>query len=181
MRGYHKNDAATEEVISVAPDGESRMLHTGDLGKMEDGWLSVTGRIKEQYKLANGKYVAPTMVEQSIEMSRFINQVVVAGVNRPHNVCLIAPDWMAVRTELKLPAEKPSDQELGTNERVKKLIDAEIKEHSSSVRVKKYEIPKAWAIVEPFTVENGLLTTKMNVRRLKAIEHYKEVLEKLYA
>jgi long-chain acyl-CoA synthetase len=55
MVGYYKNDAATAEVISIAPDGKSRMFHTGDLGRQgEDGFVRVTGRLKEQYKLENG-------------------------------------------------------------------------------------------------------------------------------
>jgi long-chain acyl-CoA synthetase len=55
MRGYYKNPQATAEVISTAPDGKSRMFHTGDLGRVtEDGFVKVTGRLKEQYKLENG-------------------------------------------------------------------------------------------------------------------------------
>jgi long-chain acyl-CoA synthetase len=55
MRGYYKNEAATKEVISVAPDGVSRMFHTGDLGRQsESGFVYITGRLKEQYKLENG-------------------------------------------------------------------------------------------------------------------------------
>lgn len=55
MRGYYKNEAATQEVISTAPDGVSRMFHTGDLGRQaESGFVYVTGRLKEQYKLENG-------------------------------------------------------------------------------------------------------------------------------
>jgi long-chain acyl-CoA synthetase len=52
MRGYHNNPDATNEVITLAPDGISKMFHTGDLGKLDsDGFLSVTGRLKELYKL----------------------------------------------------------------------------------------------------------------------------------
>lgn len=55
MRGYYKNAAATEEVITTAPDGSGRMFHTGDLGRVtESGFVKVTGRLKEQYKLENG-------------------------------------------------------------------------------------------------------------------------------
>ena len=55
MRGYHNNPAATAEVITTAPDGVSRMFHTGDMGRMTaEGFVKVTGRLKEQYKLENG-------------------------------------------------------------------------------------------------------------------------------
>ncbi|MFN9981789.1 MAG: long-chain fatty acid--CoA ligase, partial [bacterium] len=59
----------------------------------EDGFVKITGRIKEQYKLENGKYVVPSPIEESISMSRYIRQVVVCGSNRPYNVCLIVPEW----------------------------------------------------------------------------------------
>ena len=60
------------------------------MGKMDaEGWVTVTGRIKEQYKLENGKYVVPAPIESAIGMSRFVNQVVVCGANRPHNVALL--------------------------------------------------------------------------------------------
>jgi long-chain acyl-CoA synthetase len=55
MRGYYNNQAATDEVMSLAPDGKSPMFHTGDLGRQDDdGYIRVTGRLKEQYKLENG-------------------------------------------------------------------------------------------------------------------------------
>lgn len=55
MRGYYKNPEATAQVVTTAPDGASRMFHTGDLGRMTDeGYLQVTGRLKELYKLENG-------------------------------------------------------------------------------------------------------------------------------
>ena len=73
MRGYYNNQKATDEVISLAPGGISRLFLTGDLGRISsDGWLKVTGRLKEQYKLENGKYVCPTPIKEAIGMSRFI-------------------------------------------------------------------------------------------------------------
>jgi long-chain acyl-CoA synthetase len=64
----------TNEVITLAPDGKSRMFHTGDLGKVDkDGYVYVTGRLKELYKLENCKFVCPTPIEQAIGMSRFIS------------------------------------------------------------------------------------------------------------
>ena len=103
MVGYHKRPKETEEVISLAPDGKSRLFHTGDMGKMSpDGFLSITGRRKEQYKLENGKYIVPTPIEEAIGMSRFLQQVVLCGANRPYNVVLLVPDWAAVRSRLKI-------------------------------------------------------------------------------
>jgi len=165
MRGYHNNPEATDEVISLAPDGKSRMFHTGDLGKLgSDGFLSVTGRLKEQYKLENGKYVCPTPIEEAIGMSRFISQVVVTGANRPYNVALVVPDWVSIRSELGLSDEDVSEEELVNDDRVKGLISAEIK--LNCYDIKKFEIPVAFLFVSPFTAENNMVTPKVSITYL---------------
>ena len=152
-----------------------------------EGWLRITGRLKEQYKLINGKYVVPTPVEEAIGMSRFISQVVLAGANRPHNVALIVPDWGAVRSEL---GKDGDDSKNGSNEReeeeeemvndpsFRELIDAEIALHCSSL--KKFEIPKGWAVAAPFTSSNGMLTPKMSIRRHVVLKTYEDSVADLY-
>lgn len=178
MKGYYNNPSATDEVISTAPDGVTRMFHTGDMGRLtEDGFVKVTGRIKEQYKLENGKYVVPTPIEETIGMSRFITQVVLVGANRPHNVVLIVPEWEALRTEFGVSPEV-SEDELANDERIKELIDAEIQ--MSCFNIKKFEIPTKWAFVAPFTVANDMLTPKMSIRRHKVQETYKDLIDSLY-
>jgi long-chain acyl-CoA synthetase len=181
MKSYHNNIAATEEVISIAPDGKSRMFHTGDQGTLDsDGWVRVTGRIKEQYKLENGKYVVPTPIETAIGMSRFISQVVLCGANRPHNVALLVPEWSAIRAELGIQQEDAvtTDDELATHPKVKALIDDEIR--NSCVRLKKFETPKDWAFVAPFTAANNMLTPKMSIRRHVVMKSYEELISHLY-
>lgn len=178
MKGYYKNQKATDEVISIAPDGKSRMFHTGDLGKMDSlGWVSVTGRIKEQYKLENGKYVVPAPIESAIGMSRFINQVVVCGSNRPHNVALLVPEWNEIRKELGIEDDVPQDI-LANEMAVKELIDSEILQQCSTL--KKFEIPKEWAFVAPFTAANNMLTPKMSIRRHKVMDAYEELISWMY-
>eukprot|EP00538_Stauroneis_constricta_P006405 CAMPEP_0119558638 /NCGR_PEP_ID=MMETSP1352-20130426/10914_1 /TAXON_ID=265584 /ORGANISM="Stauroneis constricta, Strain CCMP1120" /LENGTH=721 /DNA_ID=CAMNT_0007606049 /DNA_START=116 /DNA_END=2281 /DNA_ORIENTATION=+ len=178
MRGYHKNPEATAEVISVAPDGKSRMFHTGDLGRKDaDGWVKVTGRIKEQYKLENGKYVVPTPIEEAIGMSRYISQVVLCGANRPHNIALLVPDWKAVRDELGF-ADGVTDEELAKDDRVGRLLDGEVMR--TCAQFKKFEIPTKWALVAPFTVANNMLTQKLSIRRHKVMQAYEDVISHLY-
>jgi len=176
MRGYYKNPEATDEVTSVAPDGVSKMFHTGDLGRMEDGFIKVTGRSKEQYKLENGKYVVPTPIEEAIGMSRFISQVVLFGANKPHNVALLVPDWTAIRTELDV--NDLSEEDLINNKLVRSLIDAEIS--ANCWRLKKYEVPSKWTFVAPFTAANNMLTPKMSIRRHKVIQTYHDLIAQLY-
>jgi len=154
MKGYYKNQEETDKVISVAPDGVSRMFHTGDVGTLtEDGFVMVTGRIKEQYKLENGKFVVPSPIEEAIGMSRFISQVVLHGANRPYNVVLIVPEWNAIRAELatlslennrddnkQVNISDLSEEDLANDIRVKELIHNEI--HDNCYNLKKFEIPQ---------------------------------------
>jgi len=178
MRGYYGNPEATAEVISVTPDGKSRLFHTGDLGKVDDdGFLYVTGRLKEQYKLENGKYVVPTPIEEAISMSRFIAQVVVCGANRPHNVALVVPDWAAIRPALGV-ADDADEAALVNDKRVRGLIDEEIRVHA--YKLKKYEVPRAWAFVAPFTAANNQLTPKMSIRRKIVINAYEDIVAHMY-
>lgn len=178
MKGYYANQEATDEVISTAPDGKSRMFHTGDQGRMdEEGWVSVTGRIKEQYKLENGKYVVPSPIESAISMSRFISQVVLCGANRPFNVALLVPEWPAIRTELNIN-DDVTDEQLANDPNVKELIGNEIIQ--SCIKLKKFEIPKEFAFVAPFTAANNMLTPKMSIRRHKVMDAYEELISNMY-
>ena len=143
----------------------------------EEGWIKVTGRIKEQYKLENGKYVVPAPIENAIGMSRFVSQVVVCGANRPHNVALIVPDWAAIRQELEFNNEI-SDVEIVNNKQVQELIDNEIRKSCSDL--KKFEIPRKWAFVAPFTAANNMLTPKMSIRKHNVVEVYSDIISALY-
>merc|ERR1712174_50052 len=178
MKGYYKRSDATDEVISIAPDGKSRLFHTGDLGKMdEDGFVSITGRLKEVYKLENGKYVCPTPIEESISMSKFVTQVVLYGFNKPFNIALIVPDWTILRAELKV--DNVPIEELKSDPNVKNLIMEDIQSKCLN-KVKKYEIPKDFVIVDPFTSENKMLTPKMSIRRHIVVQHYYDIVQGLY-
>ena len=66
-----------------------------------DGSLRITGRVKEQYKLTNGKYCVPTVIEEKIKLSRFVNQAFVYGDNLPYNVALIVPEFNTVKQYFK--------------------------------------------------------------------------------
>ena len=157
---------------------QTKRFHTGDLGRLDaDGFVSVTGRLKEQYKLENGKYVVPTPIEESISMSRFVAQTVVCGANRPHNVALIVPDWVAIRSALNI-SDDVKEEELVNDKAVRGLIDEEIR--VNAYKLKKYEVPQSWAFVAPFTAANNMLTPKMSIRRKHVIETYADIIGSLY-
>jgi long-chain acyl-CoA synthetase len=143
-----------------------------------DGYLYITGRIKEQYKLENGKYVVPSPLEEELKLSPYVTNVMIWGANRPHNVALVVPDAEAVR---KWAAEHghPLEGDWSQDPRVVALIEAEIGARGKAF--KGYERPEKVALVlEDFTTDNGLLTPSMKLKRQKVWERYGPRIEALY-
>jgi long-chain acyl-CoA synthetase len=174
MRGYHHR--AEEERQMLQPDGG---LRTGDMGFVdEDGYLHITGRIKEQYKLENGKYVVPSPLEEDLKLSPFIANVLLFGLNRPFNVALVVLDEAAVQ---RWAREKNLElKDVTRDGAVKELIEKELAARGQSFRG--YEKPRAFALItEDFTVENGLLTPSLKVRRKLVLDRYLPSLEALYS
>ncbi len=173
MRGYHNRPDETAAVFTE--DGGFR---TGDLGKKDsDGYLYITGRIKELYKLENGKYVAPAALEEQIKLSPYIANVMLYGANKPHNVALIVPDQAALADWSQDSGTPLGD--LTKNPQVSQLIMSEIDKYTSGF--KSYERPRKLALVpEDFTTENGMLTPSMKVKRREVVSKYAKLLEGLY-
>ena len=173
MQGYH-NRPEDNAAIFTADGG----LRTGDLGRLDaDGYLFITGRIKELYKLETGKYVAPAPLEEELKVSPFINNVVLYGANRPHNVALVVPNQAALEEWAKENGVELGD--ITTNPKVHELLMSEIQARSS--KFKSYERPRALTLVlEDFTTDNGLLTPKMSVKRREVLARYEDRLRALY-
>ncbi|MCX7636084.1 MAG: AMP-binding protein, partial [Syntrophales bacterium] len=176
MQGYHNKPDQTREVIT--PDGGMR---TGDRGRLDaDGFLYITGRIKEQYKLENGKFVFPAALEEDICLVPWVQQAVVYGENRPYNICLVVPDFDVL---LRYAEEKglPKDVEtLTARTDIQAMIADDI---TKSLRGKYggYEIPKKFLILsEPFTLENGMLTQTMKLKRKIVFDRLMDQIESLY-
>lgn len=190
MKGYHglpeENDAVFVQqqegggFIPAKSDDVDVGFRTGDMGYVdEDGFLYITGRIKEQYKLENGKYVVPAPLENELSLSPFINQVFVHGANRPFNVALIVADMSALHEWCESNGIAGSDEALSKHERVQSLMREQVDKYSAGF--KQFEkIKKFTLITEEFSVENGLLTPKMSVKRQKVLERYDEKLQGLY-
>jgi long-chain acyl-CoA synthetase len=173
MRGYHHRDE--EERQMLMPDGG---LRTGDMGFVDDdGYLHITGRIKEQYKLENGKFVVPSPLEEELKLSPFILNTLLFGLNRPFNVALVVLDEAAIN---KWAREKNLEIKDPTNDQaVKELIGKELEARAHAF--KGYEKPKAFQLIrEDFTVENGLLTPSLKVRRKLVLDRYQSLLDALY-
>lgn len=179
MQGYYNLPDKTDEVIFEL-DG-LRAFRTGDMGrKSADGFVTITGRFKEQYKLENGKYVVPTPLEDQLKLSGFISQAFIFGDNRRFNVCLVVPDFPAVIKWAASEGISTQDHEaLCRDERVHARIGKEIETYSGEF--KRYERVRGWGLIaDEFTVENNLLTPKMSVKRRNVIARYRDALDDLY-
>jgi len=174
MQGYH-NRAAENDAVMMSDGG----FRSGDMGRIDDdGYVYITGRIKEQYKLENGKYVVPAPLEEELKLSPFIANVMIYGSNKPHNVALVVPDPLALGQWADEQGVQLGD--LAKNQRVRQLIEAEILERG--LRFKGYEKPKAFSITaNDFTTENGMLTPTLKLKRRNVLREYQRELDALYS
>jgi long-chain acyl-CoA synthetase len=174
MRGYYKRPE--EDAKALMPDGGFR---TGDLGRFDsDGFLFITGRIKEQYKLENGKYVMPSPLEEELKLSPYILNAMLYGANKPFNTAVLALDEAAIRKWGKEKG-KTIGGDLTSDASVKALIDGELDRCATSFRG--YEKPADYVLTtEDFTIDSGLLTPTLKLKRAAVIARYKDRLEALY-
>jgi long-chain acyl-CoA synthetase len=166
MLGYHGKPEATAAVLM--PDGGFR---TGDRGWLDaDGYLHITGRFKEQYKLENGKYVFPATIEEELRRIPYVLNAMVFGDGRPANECLVVPDLTRIQHAtrelgLSVAAAELLFAETDEGRAARALIGRDLANHLVG-KVASYEIPRRWIFVaEDFTVANGLLTQTLKLRR----------------
>jgi long-chain acyl-CoA synthetase len=173
MQGYYKLDEENAKVFT--PDHGFR---TGDLGHIDsDGFLFITGRLKEQYKLENGKYVAPAPLEELLKLSPYIANILVYGDNRPVNVALIVINPETAAEWAK--AHGKDAKSLVIDAEFRTAVAADLDKHSQGF--KSFERIKNFALIdEDFTTQNGMLTPKLSLKRRVVVTRYKDVLDKLY-
>jgi long-chain acyl-CoA synthetase len=177
MLGYHNRKEENDAVFTS--DGGFR---TGDMGRIDDeGFLHITGRIKEQYKLENGKYVVPTPLEEQLKLSAYVLNAMVYGDNKPYNVALVVANVDAVKKWGEENGVSDTDAEkLLANPKVQKLFKSELEHYGE--KFKGFEGVKDFALIsEDFTTDNGMLTPSLKVKRRKVVETYLPVIEALYA
>ncbi|MBR0648889.1 long-chain fatty acid--CoA ligase [Roseomonas terrae] len=155
MTGYWNNPEATAAALQTPPGEDRPWLHTGDVGVIEDGNLRITDRKKDFIKTLGGDMVSPAKVESLLMAEPEIHQAIVAGEGKPALVALVVPaDGMADRVA---EAIRRVNGKLATIERIRHFTPT-----------------------EPFTIENGLLTPTMKVKRRAVIEARQGEVEGLY-
>ncbi|MFM2658311.1 AMP-binding protein [Vibrio owensii] len=152
--GYYKNDIATQE--SFDPEG---WLHTGDIGSIDaDGYLTIQGRKKDTFKTAKGKFVAPVPIEKKLfEYSR-VEMMCLIGLGLPAPILLVVPHDFPnfdkeryARTTRKVVARM--NQELESHEQIKGVL----------------------MIQDPWSIENGILTPTLKIKRHVLEQKYHEI------
>src|SRR5690349_1197445 len=177
MRGYYGQPEATAAVLK---DG---WFYTGDVGYIaKNGHLYITDRKKDLFKLSNGKYVAPQLIESLLKESEFVSQVVVVGAGRKQPVALVVPDWESLNHALEEAGEKaPRDHvELSKFPAAIKIVQKDVARLTSELA--DYERIRRIALLpNEFTIDGGELTPTLKVKRKVIDERYGELIEDLYS
>ncbi len=154
MLGYWNNQIETDKVLKKG------WLHTGDVGVFENNYLKITDRKKDIIITPGGDNISPIKIENELVNSDLFEQSIVYGDNKPFLVALLV-----------LNEEKKSS----TDEEIKFEIEKINKKLSKIENIKKF-----FTINEKFSIENGMLTPTLKLKRYKIIQKYKNNFEKLY-
>jgi long-chain acyl-CoA synthetase len=178
MAGYHNRDDATAEAFTA--DG---WLRTGDKGELDaEGFLTITGRIKELFKTSGGKYIAPPAIEAKFKaLCPLVSQFMVFGAERNFVSALITLDpdaiagWAAENGK-----EGLSYTELVNDEAVKAMVGEYVDELNSQLN--RWETVKKWRLLDhDLSIESGELTPSLKVKRGVVENNNKDVLDGFYA
>jgi long-chain acyl-CoA synthetase len=178
MDGYHNLPEETAKTL----DAEG-WLHTGDKGSIDaDGFLTITGRIKELFKTSGGKYIAPPAIESKFKaICPYASQFMVFGEDRNYCVALITldPDAMAGWAEENGMSGKSYSEIVGSDA-VKTMVAGYVDELNS--KLNRWETIKKWELLDhDLTVESGELTPSMKVKRSVVQGNNKDKIDALYA
>lgn len=183
MRGYYNRPEETQEVFTS--DG---WFKTGDVGYLDGhGHFFITDRKKELFKLSNGKYVAPQLVESLIKQSALVNQVVVVGAGRKQPAALIVPEWEALRSALAekagdstTPAQHTRDHTaLSRDPAAVHLLQREV--NSLTAMLNDYErVRRVILVPDEFSIDGGELTPTLKIKRRVIDEKYSLLINDLF-
>ncbi len=176
MLGYYKDPKKTEEVMT------GDYFHTGDKGEIDqEGFLKITGRKKEIFKTSGGKYISPTLLENEMKQSRFIEQILVIGEGQKMPAAIIQPNYDFVKEWARRHNIScgTTPEEMAVNKAVHDRILEEI-EHGNK-QFGKWETIKMFEMTpETWSVDNDLLTPTFKPKRAIILKTYKHLYDKIY-
>lgn len=175
MLGYWNNHKATTEMID--PGG---WLHTGDQVKLEDGHIFITGRLKDILVLSNGEKIPPADMEMAIALDPYIEQVMVVGEGRPYLTALVVlneESWPALAAEHGLsPDDHASLEYKKLHADILKRIKSSLSDFPGYAKIRQVRL-----MLEPWTIEDGLITPTLKVKRPKVLERFAHEVESMYS
>jgi long-chain acyl-CoA synthetase len=176
MLGYWRNAPATRAVIDA--DG---WLHSGDKVRVADsGHIFITGRLKEIIVLANGEKIAPADMEMAIIADPLFEQVMIVGEGRPYLAALVvleATQWQTLAATLGVAADDPAATE---NKAVLDALLQRIGQRTAAfpgyTQIRRIAVTR-----EPWTIDNGLITPTLKLRREQILARFQSQVQQLYA
>ena len=177
MDGYH--NLPDESAKSLTEDG---WLHTGDKGSIdENGYLTITGRIKELFKTSGGKYIAPPAIESKFKaVCPYASQIVVFGAERNFCVALITLDPDAIAGWAEENGVKGDYSEIVSSPECQAMVSGYVDELNSNLN--RWETIKKWQLLDhDLTVESGELTPSMKVKRNVVEENHQQLIDSFYS
>lgn len=176
MAGYYNKPAMTKEAIDA--DG---WFHTGDIGELKDGFLTITDRKKDLLVTAGGKNIAPQPIEAKMKRSKFVAEAVLIGDKRKFPTALVVPDFDQLEKWARYKSLSFADHaSLIALPQVQAKMERETL--SSLTDLATFETPKKVALLpEDFSVDRGELTPTLKVKRRVIDEHYKHLIDEVYA
>lgn len=175
MLGFWNRPDETSRIIEQ--DG---WLHTGDIARIDaDGYVYITGRLKDIIVLANGEKVSPADMELAISLDPLVEQVMVIGEGKSFLSALVVParePWKALLTELgKDPDAEASYNDAGVTGIVLQRISNQLHEFPGYAKIRGVAL-----LEEPWSVENGLLTPTLKIKRSQVLARYSDKVKQLY-
>ncbi|MEA3505158.1 MAG: long-chain fatty acid--CoA ligase [Bacteroidota bacterium] len=177
MKGYYNNPEQTAEII----DAEG-WLHTGDIGRLEDGkYLRITDRKKEMFKTSGGKYVAPQVVESKIKESPFIDNIIVVGENQRFTGAIIVPNMVHFKSWCKIKnIAYSSDIEMVKRDVVINRVQKEVDKYNKNFD--KVDSVKAFYLVsDEWSVATNELSPTLKLKRKVLHKKYTDLINEMYS
>ena len=168
MKGYWENEQATKKVLT-----EDGWLHTGDIARIEDGIIYITGRVKDIIVLSNGEKVAPADIEHAVCADALFDQAIVIGERRPFLSTIVVLN----REQCKLQRINSANI---NHEEVKAELLRRIGRHMSEFPGYA-QVYKITATLDAWDIENGLLTPTLKIKREKIKQLFEKEIEQMYS
>ena len=185
LQGYYRDPEATAKAID--PDG---WFNSGDLGMLTpSNDLTITGRAKDTIVLSNGENIEPTPIEDACLRSQYISQIVLVGQDQKSLGAIVVPNSEALQqwaTSQNLPLDfstPTTDSKILENSQISDLFRAELNREVKNRPG--YRVDDRIAVIkliwEPFSIENGLLTQTLKIRRPVVMERYHGMIDEMFA